>query len=298
MSSGANATVTDKRLITDISADCQGTFWIPNFNGNPSHPKFETGTKVFTLVNDQENNQNFASTIAEEAYTASGTVESVQEQIISVRNARIEHKQEFKQEYIEKTTGLQITNSEVVKTEVEKDAIIGWYDPLAQSFLVDDSSGVFVTSCDIFFQSKDDNNVPMVFQLRTMSNGVPTSYILPFSEIVVKPEQITTSGDGSVATNIKFKAPVFLEGNKEYVMALASNSTKYAVFVSRVGETDILTQSFISNQPYLGSLFKSQNASTWEPSQWEDLKFTLYRADFLESGSVELYSPRLGRGNA
>ena len=298
MSSGANATVTDKRLITDISADCQGSLFIPDYNHNRSYPKFETGTKVFTLVNDAENNQNSASTIAEEPYTASGTIENVQEQIISVRNARIEHKQEFKQEYIEKTTGLQITNSEVVDQTVDPNGIIGWYDPLAQSFLVNEPSGVFVTSCDIFFQSKDDHDVPMVFQLRTMDNGVPTSHILPFSEIVVKPNQITTSADGSVATNIKFKAPVFLEGNKEYVMALASNSTKYSVYISRVGETDILTQSFISNQPYLGSLFKSQNASTWEPSQWEDLKFTLYRADFLESGSVELYNPSLGIGNA
>ena len=42
---------------------------------------------------------------------------------------------------------------------------------------------------------------------------------------------------------------------------------------------------------------KSQNGSTWEPSQWEDLKFTLYRADFLENGSVEFYSPELTRGN-
>ena len=50
--------------------------------------------------------KTFASTIAEEPYTASGTIENVQEQIISVRNARIEHKQEFKSEYIEKTTGL------------------------------------------------------------------------------------------------------------------------------------------------------------------------------------------------
>ena len=130
-----------------------------------------------------------------------------------------------------------------------------------------------------------------------MDNGVPTSHILPFSEIVVKPNQITTSADGSVATNIKFKAPVFLEGNKEYVMALASNSTKYSVYISRIGETDILTQAFISNQPYLGSMFKSQNASTWEPSQWEDLKFTLYRADFIESGSVEFYNPDLTEGN-
>jgi len=296
-SSGAVATVTEKRLITDISADCQGSLYIPDYTKNKSLPKWECGTKVFTLVNDAENNQNLASTIADEPYTASGTIENVQEQIISVRNARIEQKQEFKSEYIEKTTGLQITNSEVVSTQVEKDAIIGWYDPLAQSFLVNDASGIFATSCDIFFQSKDDHDVPMVFQLRTMENGVPTSHILPFSEIVVKPNQITTSADGSIATNIKFKAPVFLEGNKEYTMALASNSTKYSVYISRVGETDILTQSFISNQPYLGSLFKSQNASTWEPSQWEDLKFTLYRADFLESGSVELYNPKLGIGN-
>ena len=66
--------------------------------------------------------------------------------------------------------------------------------------------------------------------------------------------------------------------------ALASNSTKYSVYISRIGETDLLTDTFISNQPYLGSLFKSQNASTWEPSQWEDLKFTLYRAEFETSG--------------
>ena len=59
----------------------------------------------------------------------------------------------------------------------------------------------------------------------------------------------------------------------------------------------MLTQTFISNQPYLGSLFKSQNASTWEASQWEDLKFTLYRADFERSGTVEIYSPELSEGN-
>mgnify|MGYP003311090045 CR=1 FL=1 len=47
----------------------------------------------------------------------------------------------------------------------------------------------------------------------------------------------------------------------------------------------------------MGSLFKSQNASTWEPSQWEDLKFTLYRADFLTSGTFDLYNADLKTGN-
>ena len=59
-----------------------------------------------------------------------------------------------------------------------------------------------------------------------------------------------------------------------------------------------MTDEFVSNQPVLGSLFKSQNASTWEPSQWEDLKFDLFRASFVGEGSVELYNPILSRGNA
>ena len=37
------------------------------------------------------------------------------------------------------------------------------------------------------------------------------------------------------------------------------------------------TRQVISQQPLLGSLFKSQNGSTWDASQFEDLKFTMYR---------------------
>jgi hypothetical protein len=130
-----------------------------------------------------------------------------------------------------------------------------------------------------------------------MENGFPTRHIIPFSEIILEPNQVQTSGDGSIATPIVFKSPIYLEGGKEVCICLASNSTKYSVYISRIGENDILTQSFISNQPYLGSLFKSQNASTWEASQWEDLKFTLYRADFIESGTIEFYNPQLTEGN-
>jgi hypothetical protein len=140
-------------------------------------------------------------------------------------------------------------------------------------------------------------DIPVTFQLRTMQNGSPTINVIPFSEIVIDPADVQTSGDGSIATPIRFKSPIYLEGGKEYCICLLSNSTKYSVYISRVGENDLLTQSFISNQPYLGSLFKSQNGSTWEPSQWEDLKFTLYRADFIESGTVEVYNPQLSEGN-
>jgi hypothetical protein len=293
--SKAQATITNVRLISDLSATLIGSFFIPNPNTN-IHPRFRTGSKIFTLLNNNLNDQNLASTIAEEGFTSSGTLETVQENIISVRNARIENKQEFDARAVSRTIGSQVVNTSAI-SQTQRQGIIGWYDPLAQSFLVDDESGVFLTKCDVFFRTKDDMDIPVTFQLRTMQNGFPTQYVIPFSEVVIDPTDVQTSSDGSVATPIAFNAPVYLEGGKEYCICLASNSTKYSVYISRVGENDLITQAFISNQPYLGSLFKSQNASTWEASQWEDLKFTLYRADFIESGTVEVYNPQLSEGN-
>jgi hypothetical protein len=293
--SGAQATITNLRLVSDISATLIGSFFIPNPNIN-IHPKFESGTKTFTLVNNNLNDQNAATTIAEEGFISSGTLETVQENIISVRNARIQNKQEFEQNAVSRTTGTQIVSSSVI-SRTQRQVLVGWYDPLAQSFLVEDETGVFLTRCDVFFRSKDDMDIPVTFQLRTMQNGFPTQKVLPLSEVTLDPDQVNTSSDGSVATSFVFKAPVYLEGGKDYCVCLASNSTKYSVYISRIGENDLLTQTFISNQPTLGSLFKSQNASTWEASQWEDLKFTLYRADFLTSGTVEFYNPELTSGN-
>ena len=295
-SSGALATINDVKLLSDVSAFCGGSFFIPNPN-NINFPRFETGTKTFTLIDDADNNQDKCNTLTDETYTAAGTLETVQENILSIRNARIEQRHEFQEQIVHSDLGTEVVGSQVVGQESNR-ANTGWYDPLAQSFLVEDPGGVFVTKCDIFFRTKDDMDIPCVFQIRSMKNGFPTQHILPFSEIVLDPSDVVVSSDGSVATTVEFKAPVYLEGgNTEYAIALASNSTKYSVYISRIGETDLLTDTFISNQPYLGSLFKSQNASTWEPSQWEDLKFTMYRADFEPNGTVEFYSPELTRGN-
>jgi hypothetical protein len=294
-SSKAQATISNVRLVSDLAATLLGSLYVPNPNLN-IHPRFEVGTKTFTLVNNTSNDQNSATTIAEEGFTSSGTLETVQENIISVRNARIENKQEFEQRSVSRVASSQVVSTRTISSRTTSQ-FFGWYDPLAQSFIVDNDTGVFLTSCDVFFKSKDDDNVPVTFQLRTMQGGFPTQYVIPFSEIILDPDEVNVSVDGSVATRVQFKAPVYLEGGNEYCICLASVSTKYSVYISRIGENDLISQTYISNQPYLGSLFKSQNASTWEASQWEDLKFTLYRADFIESGNVEFYNPDLTLGN-
>ncbi len=297
--SGAEAEVTNVRLVTDKSSALVGSFFIPDPD-NGDNPNFKTGTNVFTLTNDPDNDQDAATTVGEESYQTAGTIETVQDQILSIRNAKIEQKKLFEDELVNRTVDTEVVATRNLGAAQTSESIVGWYDPLAQSFLIDESEdpeGVFITKCDVFFRTKDDENTPVRMQIRTMSNGFPTAKYFDLSEVLIYPENVNTSTDGSVATTFEFAAPVYLEGGTEYAICLISNSTKYSVYISRVGENDILTDSYISNQPTLGSLFKSQNASTWEASQWEDLKFTMYRADFVESGSVDLYSPELTQGN-
>jgi hypothetical protein len=59
---------------------------------------------------------------------------------------------------------------------------------------------------------------------------------------------------------------------------------------SKLGEVEIASNSVVTSQPLLGSVFKSQNVDTWTEDLLEDIKFTLYRAEFdiSRNGIVEL----------
>jgi hypothetical protein len=149
-------------------------------------------------------------------------------------------------------------------------------DPLAQSFFIE--RPLYLSKVDLFFYEKD-SVIPMKIQIRKMVNGSPGPFVLPFSETIVYPSSINISDDGSTATSISFDSPVFLDSG-EYALILMAESINYRVWISQIGEADVLTKSIISEQPYIGVLFKSQNATTWSPDQYQDLKFTLYRAVF------------------
>ena len=155
----------------------------------------------------------------------------------------------------------------------------GWGDPLAQSFLVDAQGGMDMTSIDLFFATKD-TFMPCSVQIRNMVNGYPGQIVLPFSDVTKNPDDINTSADGSVATTFTFESPVHLEQDNEYCFVVYSNSNEYECFISRMGETDLTTAEVISGQPYAGSLFMSQNASTWTAEQTDDLKFNMKVAKY------------------
>jgi len=156
---------------------------------------------------------------------------------------------------------------------------MGWRDPLAQSFLVDKTGGMYLTEIDLFFKTKDES-LPVSVELRNMVNGYPGQIILPFSEVTKNPADVNLTQDGSTATTFTFPSPVFLEEGQEYCFVVLSNSDKYEAYISRMGETDLITGQTISGQPYAGSLFMSQNSSTWTAEQTDDLKFHMKYASF------------------
>ncbi len=132
-----------------------------------------------------------------------------------------------------------------------------------------------------------------------MVNGVPSAdAIIPGSTVFKAPSAISTSTDGSVVTTFQLEEPVYLTGNEEYAIILLSDSNEYNVYVAEAGEFILgSTEKKLTKQATLGSLFKSQNARTWEPDQTKDLTFELIRADFATSGSVVVENSPLPKVN-
>ena len=302
-SSGAIATVTAIRLITDKSGTLIGSLFLPDPTV-PSAPTFNTGTKTFTLSSSSTNAtiSGFTDSSGEANFTASGTLQTVEASTLRMRNADVQRiPQSADRTLTDTDTRLTVdqtfTNRSTTQTR--------WVDPLAQSFEVPDINGVFITKCDVYFQAKDTNQLPVTLQVRTLKIGLPTQEILPFGECILDPDEVVISEDGSSATTFTFPAPVYCEGGGEFALVLLSASNEYFVYISRMGEEDITTVNsadsekiIVSQQPLLGSLFKSQNGATWDPSQLEDLKFNMYRANFTQSeGRVNFYNPDLDIGN-
>ena len=268
LNSGAQAVLSNLRLIADNGGDLIGSFFLRNPNASPTPTvRITTGTKEYKLTTSATNAEPLPGSklisTAVTNYTANG------------------------------------------RTIVRQRVTATFYDPLAQSFLVE-KEGAFITSVDLYFGNKDSGNIPVEVQLRTMELGTPTTTLVtPDARVLVKPSEITTSSNASVATNVKFPSPIYLEPNQEYCVVLIADTDQYEVWVAEMGKKAVnasqlpaATGVVYSTQYSMGSLFKSQNGSIWSASQYEDMTFKLYRANFTsDSGTAYFYNPKLDVGN-
>lgn len=182
------------------------------------------------------------------------------------------------------------------------------WDPIAQSFRVEDQNGMCLDSIDLFFATKDTADEtaqpqPVTVYLVECENGYPTMNEVPMAECTLPASKVNlltekdieilakepdprksllgTKTDGSTYyTTFKFPDPVYLQNGKEYAFIVMANSYMYSIWISKLGNTDRLTGLGIYEQPVLGSMFMSQNRSTWTADQSADVAFRMHKAQF------------------
>jgi len=253
-------------LVTDDNGVLIGSFFVPN---TPSM-SFRTGQQEFKLLDVSINDDDMAISSSRANYESVGRIDAVQRTIRSTR---------------------------IVETISER------IDPLAQTFFIDqveNPNGLFLTHVKVFMESKD-SAIPLQVQIRPVENGIPTTRIVPGSNKFVSPSNINVvplTPDTDIAdvrlfggTDIDFDEPVYLTPGEEYAIVLLAESVEYNAYVAETYEFILgpnQREGRVDKQPTLGSLFLSQNGSTWTPDQTRDLMFELYRAEFDTTANVVL----------
>lgn len=265
-------------LVADGMGAIMGDFQIP-------HNRFSTGQKTLTLVDFDivSNPEAGTECVATSVYTANGVLRTMQE-IIDILNTTTVVVNRVTTQH--QTTTINRINT----TFIEQPPVQNWGDggdgggggdPLAQSFDTYGipSAGMFVSKVDLYFSNKDPV-LPCFVELRQMVNGYPVTNRIKGSLVSLSPSQINVSQDSTVATSFEFDHPVYLEANREYAIVVFAHTSRHWLWCSRLGEKVVNADRIVGVQPHLGTLFKSQNASTWTPYQYEDLKFRIHRANF------------------
>jgi hypothetical protein len=303
-------------MITDATGEIKGIFAIPDpkVDGNP---KFRTGEVEFRLTSSATNvTTKMPATEGQTVYNAVGILETEQETIIATRNARLEIRDVSENQSV---TSSSSSSSSVPIVQPDPGDDWDWGDdggdgdgdgdggdPIAQTFIIAPGDGHandgkislnsnatkraappgrFITSVDLYFTAKDPN-LPVWMEIRNTVNGVPGVKTLPFARSVKKPNEINIDSTGATATTFRFPSPVFCQQGVEYAFLVMTNSPEYKVFISRMGETTIDGSRSVSEQPHIGTMFKSHNARTWAPSLTEDISFVMRAAKFETTGGT------------
>tara|TARA_B100001123_G_scaffold95255_4_gene109846 strand:- start:8383 stop:15315 length:6933 start_codon:yes stop_codon:yes gene_type:complete len=150
--------------------------------------------------------------------------------------------------------------------------------------------GVFVSKIDLYFAQKDPL-MGVIVELVETVNHVPTDKVVPFTKVHKRPEDVATSTDATAVTTFEFSGLVFLRANKTYAIRILTDGSTplYECWTHTVGQPDVATPTKISTKDlHEGFFYASNNLRNWTPLPHEDLKYTLYMADFSPfEGSVE-----------
>jgi len=149
-------------------------------------------------------------------------------------------------------------------------------DPLAQSFAL--SEGRLIVGLNFRFTAIGNRANGVRVQLSPMVNGFPSNEVLAEAFVGMATPNV---GD---LVSARFRAPVYLDGLRQYCVVILTADADHAVAIARLGDVYDLPgggQARVSAQPYtVGVLFASANRASWTAIQEADLHFELVAAKF------------------
>jgi len=248
--------------------------------------KFRSGSKEFALYDVSSGKEEDSISLARAIYSSQGTMNLVQAQILTTRIATIER-----------------TVDERVRRQ----------DPLAQTFAIDPQNGVpgaYITKVDIFLRRAPNSGgvtgeakIPLQLQIRGVKNGTPLSGAISPQHRVYKSADDCASVIDSIVdlediddvlsnpVTFEFEEPIYIRAGEEYAIVLLAECDKYEAFIAETYELILgKTDKRVNKQPAIGSLFLSQNGSTWTPKQNQDLAYRIYTAKFKQEGVANFYN--------
>lgn len=298
-----------QEIITDDYGDVYCYLRLPD-----DGKRFRTGTKQVKLT-DSPTNAIDATSYAEKSWVASGLDVQKQNTILS--------------------TTIPVIKERTI-TETRKIQTVQVIGPscMAYSFKVDvppGHDGAFLTGVDVFIESMNPT-LGVWFEIREMNAGGVTKNQVPYSEVWMKRNDTrinlnyftndrtfsgtsVESASGSriwingdlVPTRVNFPSPVFLFNNTEYAFIIHTeglNPDTY-FYVSRLGETDLVTGNPVTSRKLTGTLYTTNNNTNYDIVPDLDLLVTFWRAQFstnagtayLGNKPTEFLNLKSGAGN-
>ncbi len=247
----------------------------------PPVATFRSGERKYRLTESFNNSYDRdAISFAEKTFVSSGITTTKTSLVDTVYNVGTSTK-------IVGTVTSPILQSTAVSSRITSTWRV---DPLAQTFYVDEQTyphGLYMESVNLFFSAVDDEGLPVRVQIRPTVNGTPSfDYWYPESVVEKFPNEITTTSTPSIdveasKTKFTFDSPVFLKPGL-YALVILTDSPDYVVWTAEKGQTTLNNQ-IVSVNPYVGTLYKSQNAMEYVPYLNEDLMFEFNRCKFSTS---------------
>lgn len=319
-------TASDSTLISDYKGDLFFSFWLPNNAPVPSPNSNSFGTieewESWIDAQRKEASKYPYNVNDPQLYDDIGwkfRTGSVEFLLNDVSVSNVENGLSNARTVYVSSGSLHLSQKTVHMTRVTETKKQVYVDPLAQSFMIDGRDGVpgaFVTKIDVFMRKAPktttnggtDLAIPLQLQIREVENGVPVGYpageqfrvYKSADEVYERVSQITNLEDiDDVLTHpvtFEFPEPIYLEANQEYAMVLLAECDDYEAFVSTTYDLILgRTEERVNKQPASGSLFLSQNGSTWTPKQNQNLAYRIYTAKFKSEATFNLYNDKYGK---